>query len=419
MITILCTGSRGDFQPYIALAQELLKRRHSVRICGGAEFQTFVEGYGIDYFPIHTGLNQADIDQKMLEAAATSDNPLKVLLTFNKMKEYGIYMVKGYADACRGSDLILYHPGAAIGYFAAKHMGIPAVLAAPFPMHKTKEQLSILLYGKTKKTTFHIAASYSLLQGVLWMASKSSIKQYWKQTYHQLPEEFGSPFEKVTSENPAIISCSNHVFPRPKDWSPHIHQHGYWFAQDDSYTPPAKLAKFISQGEKPIYLGFGSMGNYHSQTEMLDIVVEAVKETGKRAIISGTGFTSPLPDTIMAVESIPHSWLFNQVSAVCHHGGAGTTAAGFRAGVPSVIIPFSNDQFAWAHRAYDLGVGSYPIYQKKFTKDALVQALRQSQGSEMINNARHLGNLIQQENGTEKCIDVVESLLPGSLQHES
>ena len=74
-----------------------------------------------------------------------------------------------------------------------------------------------------------------------------------------------------------------------------------------------------------------------------------------------------LPSSIYATGNIPHAWLFERVSAVCHHGGAGTSAAGFRAGVPSVIIPFSNDQFAWAHRAYDLGVGSYPIPRKKLT----------------------------------------------------
>ena len=78
-----------------------------------------------------------------------------------------------------------------------------------------------------------------------------------------------------------------------------------------------------------------------------------------------------LPETIIAIGSIPHSWLFKRVSAVCHHGGAGTTAAGFKAGVPSIIIPFSNDQFAWAHRAYDLGVGSKPIYRKDLTADKL------------------------------------------------
>lgn len=411
MITILCTGSRGDFQPYLALAQELKKRKHAVRICGGEEFQAFVESYGISYFPIQTGLSQSDIDPKMLEAAATSDNPLKMLLTFNKMKEYGIYMVQGYHDACQNSDLIIYHPGASIGYFAAKQMNIPAVLAAPFPMHKTKEQLSVILYGKAKQNSINTAISYTMLQGMLWMASKSSVRQFWKKQYHCLPASFKNPFEAISKNHPAIISCSNYVFPRPNDWDINIHQHGYWFVEEEAYSPPEELEQFLNQGEKPVYIGFGSMGNYHNQTEMLNLAVAAVQETGKRAIISGKGFAAPLPDNIISVESIPHSWLFNRVSAVCHHGGAGTTAAGLRAGVPSIVVPFSNDQFAWAHRTYDLGVGSQPIYRKNFSKQALVNALKETENTALVNNAYKLGQQIRQESGTEKCVDVVEHLL--------
>lgn len=411
MISILCTGSRGDFQPYIALAQELKARNQAVRLCGGAEFQAFVESYGIDYFPIHTGLSAEDIDPKMLQAAATSDNPLKMLLTFHKMKDYGIYMVKGYYEACQNSSLIVYHPGAAIGYFAAKQMGIPAVLAAPFPMHRTKERLSVISYGKAKSNARSIALSYTLLQGMLWMASKTSIRQFWKQTFHQAPPQFTSPFENLSPEHPAIISCSNYVFPRPADWGPHTHQQGYWFVQERDYQPPSRLQAFLDEGERPIYLGFGSMGHYHDQREMMQAALAAIQETGRRAIVSGLPDSPDLPKTVLPIDSVPHSWLFEKVSAVCHHGGAGTTAAGFCAGVPSIVVPFSNDQFAWAHRARDLGVGADPIYQKKFTKQALVQALRQVEDPDMIAKARILGQNIRQENGAAHCADVIENLL--------
>lgn len=411
MITILCTGSRGDFQPYIALAQELKRRQHAVRIAGGNEFQSFVEGYGIEYYPIHINLEELNIDPKMLEAAATSDNPLKMLLTFNKMKAYGAYMVQGYYDACQNSNLILYHPGATIGYFAAKQMGIPAVQAAPFPMHKTKERLSVVMYGKSKSNAATIALSYSLIQGMLWMASKSSIQQFWKSRFNKLPKPFQSPFENLSPQYPAIVSCSNHVFSRPADWNENIHQHGYWFVEENAYTPPAELVQFLSQGEKPIYIGFGSMSKYHDGQDMMRTAVKAVQQAGKRAIISGVPITEPLPSTIFSVGSIPHSWLFNQVSAVCHHGGAGTTAAGFKAGIPSIIVPFSNDQFAWAHRAYDIGVGTYPIYQKKFSEKLFSEALIQAYNPSMIQKAKELGTLIAKENGTAACVDVIENIL--------
>lgn len=118
-----------------------------------------------------------------------------------------------------------------------------------------------------------------------------------------------------------------------------------------------------------------------------------------------------LPSNIIAIDSIPHSWLFNRVATVCHHGGAGTTSTGFAAGVPSVIIPFANDQHAWAHRAYDLKVGSMPIPIKKLTSDNLAEAIEYALQDEIIENAKKLAADIATENGARDCAKVIlESL---------
>jgi len=115
------------------------------------------------------------------------------------------------------------------------------------------------------------------------------------------------------------------------------------------------------------------------------------------------GDVDNLPEDIIAINNIPHIWLFKQVSLVCHHGGAGTTSAGFRAGVPSFIIPFSNDQFAWAHIAYDLGVGSAPIYPKNLAAYKLIKAIDCALINEIIKNAEILGANISTENCAEEC----------------
>ena len=125
------------------------------------------------------------------------------------------------------------------------------------------------------------------------------------------------------------------------------------------------------------------------------LIIDALAKSGRRGIISGMGKFNNLPNNVIAIDSIPHSWLFERVSAVCHHGGAGTTAAGFKAGVPSIIIPFSNDQFAWAHRAYDLGVGSKPIPIKKLTSDNLAEAINFALQDEIVANAKLLQKILQ------------------------
>ena len=237
MITILCSGSRGDIQPYIALAQALKAMGKDVRVAAGKSFESFLTGYGIDFCPISADYQSADIDQSLLRDAQTSDNPLKMLLTFNKMKKFASKMAASMTeemyDACQGSELIVYHPGCAVGYFAARGMGIPAVLASPFPLHKTREVASVIAYGRYKLPP---AFTYTLLQGMLWMTSKTGVSNYLKKRFGQLPDGFGCPFERVSRQYPAVVSCSSAVFKRPGDWDENIHQYGYWFVEENSNT---------------------------------------------------------------------------------------------------------------------------------------------------------------------------------------
>jgi len=413
MITILCAGSRGDFQPYIALAQQLKKLGKEVRITGSKSFEGFIRSYGIDFYPVDADIESLNVDPKLLKAAGSADNPLKMILAFNKMKEYGIYMTTDFYNACVGSELIIYHPGCTIGYFAAQKFNIPSVLASPFPMHKTKEYLSVVMYGKTKESSLTKKISYDMLQGMLWMASKGSVKAFWKKNFGTNPDDFGCPFERHTDSNhPAVVSCSNFVFKRPSDWNAHIHQQGYWFVEEATeYKPSEELANFLSAGEKPVYIGFGSMTVIEKHENLAQIAVDALIKSGKRGIISGMGKPANLPENIFAIDSIPHSWLFDRVSLICHHGGAGTTAAGFKAGVPSVIIPFSNDQFAWAHRAYDLGVGSKPLSKKSLTSEKLADAIHFALDDKIVSSAKVLGEKISSENGAALCAEaIVQSL---------
>lgn len=413
MITILCAGSRGDFQPYIALAQQLKVLGQRVRIAGSQSFQSFVQAYGLEFFPIKADLESLNIDPKLLQAAASSDNPLKMLLTFNKMKEFGVFTVQDYFEACQGSRLVVYHPGCAVGYFAAEQLGIPSVLASPFPMHRTREYLSLIMYGRVRSTRLAKKLSHELIQSMLWLASANSIKTFWKRQFGRLPANFGRPFEnRLDHRHPALVACSNHVFPRPSDWNCHIHQYGYWFVEEnEAHAPPAEVASFLEDGEIPVYIGFGSMTGLAGSQGLAELAVEALRKSGKRGIICGLGRPERLPKDIIAIDNIAHSWLFGRVSAVCHHGGAGTSAAGFRAGVPSIIVPFSNDQFAWAHRAYDLGVGPKPVYRKRLSADSLAEAIQLTSNDRMRENALALGRKISSENGSLDCARVIVNCL--------
>jgi len=417
MITILCSGSRGDVQPYIALAQEIQKLGLPVRLASGRSFEGFIRGYGIDFYSIDVDHESAGVDPQMIREAQKADNVFRMFASFRKLREYGIYMVEKYHDACLGSDAIIFHPGLTIGYFMAEKLGIPAILASPFPMHRTRVRPSVILYGKVKPNAIMNQLSYLMLQGMLWMASESSLKPFWKSTYGRLPKRFGMPFERHQDiRHPALASCSNHIFARPDDWNAHVHQSGYWVVQEpEEYQPSPELTTFLAQGEKPVYVGFGSMFDRADTEQVGGIIIEALTLAGKRGVLGGMSGLKNLPPSVITVENVPHTWLFPRMAAVCHHGGAGTSAAGFLAGVPSIIVPFALDQFAWAQRSYDLGIGSKPLPFKKLDAVRLAEAIRFATTPEICARANAIAQLIATEHGARDCALVVARAMESNV----
>ena len=144
------------------------------------------------------------------------------------------------------------------------------------------------------------------------------------------------------------------------------------------------------------------------------IVIAALEKTGLRGVIA-TGWgglkAGALPDTVFKIEHTPHDWLFPRMSAVVHHGGAGTTAAGLRAGKPTVIVPFFADQPFWGRRVHEIGAGPKPIFQKKLNTEMLAEALREvTTNQDMISTAADIGRKIKSEDGVKTAIALIEDL---------
>jgi sterol 3beta-glucosyltransferase len=222
--------------------------------------------------------------------------------------------------------------------------------------------------------------------------------------------------DSASATVPMIYGYSPSVIPRPPDWGDYQQITGYWFLDGaQNYEPPAELADFLESGLPPVYVGFGSMVD-HEREDMTRLVVEALGQAGQRAILlsgwSDLG-SAVLPDFILRIDFVPHDWLFPRVAAVVHHGGAGTTAAGLRAGIPNVVVPFFADQPFWGWRVHNLGVGPKWIPRKKLTAEKLAAAIRQAvNDSTMIQRAEELGKRIRAEDGVRTAVQLVEQQLP-------
>jgi len=264
-ITILTTGTMGDTQPYLALGLELKKAGHQVRIAAFENYKSFVESYALEFYPIKGDISMVTSGESMSHARK-ADNPLKVFLSFNKLQSLVFDLQKDFFNACSNSDAIVYHPGASIGYFVAQHLKIPSILATPFPMTPTRDYPALIFYDTPRLGSGFNWITHKIFEQIMWFASRSPIKQFWKKEFGSIPEDFGCPFSKQNTKTlPTIISCSKNVFPRSKDWPEHIYNTGYWYLEEPGeWKPSQELLAFLQQGSPPVYVGFGSIGDPNS-----------------------------------------------------------------------------------------------------------------------------------------------------------
>lgn len=414
LITMLTTGTRGDTQPFMALGLELKKKGYRVRIAASEAYQDFIESYGFEYAMLRGDVSKI-IESGAADDAINADNPLEFFSSLKNEKMMGmmVNIQKDLHKACKGAGAIVYHPGAAIGYFAAKEMDIPSILASPFPMTPTKDYPALIFYDRPRFGKIYNKLTHRIFEWGFWKIVSGPLKKYWVQQYGEGPNDFSCPYPKQrTAANPTIISSSPTVFSVSKDWPEHVHSYGNWFMDSDhSYQPEEKLERFLKAGEPPVYIGFGSVGDKKNAGETTALVIKALKLAGKRGIIntggSGMNQTEEIAEDILFVKDIPHEWLFPKMSAVVHHGGAGTTAEGLRAGVPSAIIPYGNDQFAWGRKIHELGAGAKAIPRKELTAEKLSAAISYTQVNEIRSKAQEIGKQIRAEKGAEKAAQVI------------
>lgn len=418
-ITILTSGTRGDLQPYLALGVGLKSAGHQVRMVGSLDFERFVKSYGLDFFPLH--VNMADVmNSEGAQAVLEAGNPLKGLQLQQRISRPSSQLDTVQVDiwnACQDAEAIIYHPGLANVYYIARHLGIPCVMASPIPTSPTRVYPSLLFYKGPRLGKTYNLITHQLFEQVFWQMTSRSLKTFWRDLGKENVIPGLPPYRNQRNEGLLMLyGYSHHVLPRPNDWKANLNITGYWFLDAaPDWQPPADLVDFLRSGDPPVYIGFGSMGNKKRATESTKIALEALSISGRRGVlVSGWNSLSQdikLPDTVFLIKDVPHGWLFPQMAAVVHHGGAGTTAAGLRAGVPSVIVPHGMDQPMWGQRVAELGVGAPPIPRKQLTAENLAGAIKIALQNEVVYRARELGEKISGENGVARAVELINQYL--------
>lgn len=266
------------------------------------------------------------------------------------------------------------------------------------------------------------ALTWLMLEQAMWQPFRGIVDRWRREQLGLGAAPFfgieGSFYDDRGPRSPFLNAYSEAVLPRPADWPAWHHVTGYWqFPSEARAVLPASLEEFLAAGPAPVSIGFGDMIPRDPE-RLTGTVLEAVRRARVRAVLLG-GWAGlgrdAVSDDVFVIDAVPHDLLFPRVAAVVHHGGAGTVAAGLRAGAPTVVVPFQGDQPFWGGRVAALGAGPASVPFKRLDADRLAAAIRTAVTDEaMRDRAAAIGERIRAEDGVATAVRVLDAHLAAS-----
>lgn len=407
-IAILTWGTRGDVQPYLALAKGLAARGHAVSLAAPDNFQPWIESHGVAFRGMGADL-EALLQTPELQRALAGDWLGVARIWRERLRPLILHSLEATSAAAREAELIVHHPKVVGAPDVAEATGAALVCLSPVPMLPTGAFPALITtrnfgprLNRLTWSVFRLArAPYS---GMIDAWRKRALGLGPGRKFSQVGE--GAAL-RLTAVSPAVLE-------RPADWPPNGQLSGYLFLEEGAdWRPDPALAAFLQAGPPPVYIGLGSMTLRDPEAATRRLLA-AARQAGVRALIAGGWGGLSAAETGGAdahfITSAPHDALFPHMAAVVHHAGAGTTAAGLRAGKPSLGLPQAVDQPFWAARIAALGCGPAPLRLRQANVDTLAARLRALVETRAYRtNAAAVAGRIAQENGLATTIALLEA----------
>ena len=411
-ICILSVGTRGDVQPYIALGKGLQAAGHQIQLATLGMFEPMVRSSGLGFALIEES-PLSFIDRVIAPGGNFVQSLLETKRVITSMMERMLddaWHAVQHADLIITSNLLIYP-----GYSLSEHLGVPSIGTFLAPYLRTRAFPNPAVFsGQRSLGGRGNLLTYDLFNQATWQLYRSSMNRQRRRFGLSPLPMLGIAGQMLRAHYPFLCAHSALVVPRPVDWGDGIHVTGYWLLDTPAtWQPPDALLAFLEAGPPPVYIGLGSMKT-RDPAATTELLVQALTRSGQRGILftGSLGISqAEVPDEVFTLSEVPHDWLFPRMAAVVHHGGAGTTAAGLRAGVPTIITPIYGDQFFWAQGVAALGVGPPPIPHKHLTAEQLATAIRLATSDQaMQERARAVGHTLREEDGVAPAVRVIEAI---------
>lgn len=410
-IVIIAVGSRGDVAPLTGVGVALQQAGHEVAMAAYTPFGNMISGCGLGFRELPADLQ--------LAADGAEVSPVQGLAAFASpkgMRALGNDILTAVAD--EPADILLLSPFAEmVGHPLAEAKAIPSLGFRLQPLSATAQYPPSIM-GAWSVGSFGNRAAANAGACMLDHLYGGVVADFRRQL--GLPRTSARRLrrQRTAAQWPVLHGYSPKVAPSPTDWRPGLEVTGYWWpASIGVWEPSAVLTDFLAAGPPPVFVGFGSMMTTPARAEQLSDTIRRAAQLADVRVIVQAGWTSlhVADDHMLTIGDAPHDWLFPRVAAVAHHCGAGTTAAGIRAGVPTIALPTYGDGPFWAWRITELGICAATINQRKLTSERLAEAMRVAvTDPHLRDNAHQISGLISAEDGAAHVVSSVSSLVQQS-----
>jgi sterol 3beta-glucosyltransferase len=414
-IAVLAVGTRGDVQPLVALAAGLQAAGHDVTLATGTAFARQAHGAKLSFVPLEGDPNDLLASVQAEAWRSAGHDPLNVARHLARLvAPLADELLEDAWSACADAEVIVWTPRTPVGYHAAEALGVPGLLAGLQPLTPTAEfpcpPLASLPLPGFLARAYNRGGSLIAEQGA-WLLFRSMALR-WRRRLGLPAPGLRSPGAKMRAQGaPILYGFSPRVVPKPADWGKQVRLTGYWVLPAAGWEAPPALHRFLAAGSAPIGITFGNAAG-EVANRAVEVALEALTFSGERAVVIG-GDLDRIParllELVFPLADAPHEWLFPRLSMVVHHGGAGTTAAALRAGVPSVVLPFFADQPFWGRRVHRLRAGPRPVPAHRASPADLVVAFDRALHDPTIRaHASLAGRLLRAEDGVAEGVRALE-----------
>lgn len=414
-VLLAACGTRGDVQPFLALAVALRRHGHTPLLAAPSSYAPEAAAYGVDFAAIDDGptrvLDDAAMRRIIDHGLSGAREKIAAAKAVSRLKRLMILSLRDVAAIAHdhGDVAAVVHSAAFPAQHVADMLDVPAVVVALQPGWIPTDEFPCPLLPLPRVPRFLNRSTYALVTA----AQRSRDVERWRTTELGLAaRKYGARRwlrDTDGKRRPVLQSFSRHVTPVDPAWGDAVRTTGFWFlpARPD-WTPPGELTRFLDEGPPPVYIGFGSMAGTRARRNNT-LVSEAVRLAGVRAVVAtGWGGIEPGPPSpnVLTVDEAPHDWLFPRTAAVVHHGGSGTVGAALAAGRPQVLCPHLGDQAHWGARMRALGVAPAPLAARHLTPERLAEAIsRAVDDRHMRYRATEIAPAIQAENGVDAAVN--------------